>query len=86
MKSWPQERSWGHIFTVVGAIGFILLICSDGSDMVRAHQENSLSTIITLAVSSFGFVGLGWLVNHWPRQRRVIHKEFPSGWSEELEP
>ena len=86
MLYWPQEKSWGHVFTALGIIGLAVLMCVDGNDVMRSTSGSDWGSITILITATFGLLGLGWLINHWPKQRRVLHIEFPGGWSEELEP
>lgn len=72
MADWPKARNWGHIFTFPGGIGLILLMCMDGPDVVRAHQETDIHLVVIWAVVTFGLLGLGWFINHVPTSNRIV--------------
>jgi len=65
---WKQARNWGHVFTAPGIIGMLLLMMADGPDMVRAGQQNSMTTITVLMVVMIAFFAVGWFINHFPTQ------------------
>lgn len=71
MEEWPRARSWGHIFTIPGMIGLMLLMCMDGPDVVRAHQETDIKVAMIWAATTFGLLGLGWFINHVPTSSAV---------------
>ena len=84
--SLPEIRHWGYVFTSLGFIGLFLLMGVDGNDVMRSTTGSSWETVVTLTTISFSLIGLGWLVNHWPkRELKVKHIEFPGGWAERLE-
>ena len=72
IDGWLKKRNWGHIFTLPGAIGLILLVCLDGPDVVRAQAETDTRLVIILAVVSFALLGTGWFINHFPIQNRIV--------------
>ena len=72
MAGWVKERSWGHIFTVPGIFGLILMMCMNGPDIVRAHQETDPDLVMIWGLVSFGLLGIGWFINHFPTSTCIV--------------
>ncbi|MDO8668967.1 MAG: hypothetical protein Q7K65_01600 [Candidatus Buchananbacteria bacterium] len=69
-RYWQKERNWGYVFTVPGVISFIAMLCFNGPEIVNGQPKASFGLALLWAVGTFIFLGLGWLINHWPTSTR----------------